>query len=528
MNRRVIMLRILVLAILIPYWYFLQGVYHKHTSTFGCIDDCFNYGAAYFLNSGKKLYTDIYYDHQPVPAYISAWVQKFTRPDSLYALVYQHRMFVFWWSSLWGALLVLRFGLSSALFVVLFEATKWHIFGDRFLGESLIVYPLAYLFTTAWYAVLGKRTGLVDLVFAAFLTWFVIFTREPYVPLSITLFMLLLWQNRSAFATKVSLVLFLFLTVTTVLQFSLHDYVFQLWVNAVSSVRFETSERIFAGGLPQSFLYPMTLWFGGLRSDFYTIERLVSILFLIMYIWHTLRLKTIRPLLFLVLALGLANLRPVQPGTVYGHTYVAYRSLVWYGLFLVSTTTLLSHAYNTDKSWLARIGILGYITVVIFAITSPGSPIRYRGVGKREFELRYGWYSRTGETIRLLSKSTDTLFLENWDGLLYWQSKRVSPYRYAWYESWFMEHYPTFRNAYATMFETNPPTFYYSHCSVTSAQTSLPLKYADSYVRLDIYGKPSCLFVHKTTIRSIRASQWESVRQYGYENPLPNEATSSM
>src|SRR3989344_780100 len=134
-----------LLFLLLPLWVFLRGIYRDRIGAFGCFDDCFNYMAGHFLLAGKRLYTDIFFNHQPLPAYISAIIQWVSKPEGIYLLIHQHRMFLVYFSIFMNVLLVLRFGLVVFGFSVLYETTKGYVFGERFLAEALIVYPLVYL-----------------------------------------------------------------------------------------------------------------------------------------------------------------------------------------------------------------------------------------------------------------------------------------------------------------------------------------------------------------------------------------------
>src|SRR5258708_32418001 len=106
--------------------------YYGRIAAFGCFDDCFNYGAGYFVAHGKHLYTDLFYNHQPLMAYLSALVQIVFRPQTLYGFLVAHRLIILGLSLLFSLLLVYRFSYAGFLFVLLYEPTKFYVFGDRF------------------------------------------------------------------------------------------------------------------------------------------------------------------------------------------------------------------------------------------------------------------------------------------------------------------------------------------------------------------------------------------------------------
>ena len=133
-------LKIFLALLLIPFFYVIFKLYAPRTAAFGCFDDCFNYGAGFFITKGKLLYRDIFFNHQPLMAYISALIQSFTQPRNIYELLLRHRQFMIIWNFFWAVVLLFQFGSAGMLFSLQYELTKFYIFGDRFLAEGLIVY----------------------------------------------------------------------------------------------------------------------------------------------------------------------------------------------------------------------------------------------------------------------------------------------------------------------------------------------------------------------------------------------------
>lgn len=456
------MKKILFLLPLLILWIFLFPIYKDRAPAFGCFDDCFNYMGGYFLNSGKRLYSEIFYNHQPILAYISAAVQKNGNPDNMYALVLQHRLFVIAWSIIWNVILTFRFGWMGVGFSVLYETTKGYVFGDRFLAEAIIVYPIVYLI-----GLIGKKITRFENSFISILIWFIIFSREPYIPLALLLFYLL----------KPNIRIFLGLSLGIILLHPLKDYFFQVFtVNTVVTSEFN---------ILQSLFYPVLVFFNGQWNIFRSIEiGLVILLFL-----------SIRKKLFLTfLLLALSNIRPVPPGTIY---YEAFHHLVGYAVLLYMTIVNL-------KKFLW----IGFVGLTSFAILTPKSYLYDRVDRNAEFTQNYGQYYVAGEVVRLLSDPNDTLFLDGYDDLIYWQAKRFSPYPYSWYTS-FMHEFSLYTDARAKMFAENPPDFLYANCSDPQRP---------DYLRFYWQERPSCLFVHKEMYERISRHKVETVTsQFDYE-----------
>src|SRR3989344_5269199 len=139
-------LDILIPLLLLPLLYaILYQIYIPRVNAFGCFDDCFNYVGGFFIANGKHIYSDFFFNHQPIPAFLSYVVQTLTNPINIFDLVLRHRQFLMLFGLLFNALLIIRFRLPAFLFIIIFELSKFYVFGDRFLAEGIIVYPIVYL-----------------------------------------------------------------------------------------------------------------------------------------------------------------------------------------------------------------------------------------------------------------------------------------------------------------------------------------------------------------------------------------------
>lgn len=507
--------RILLVVLLIPLWVFLRGIYRDRLGAFGCFDDCFNIAGGYFLSLGKQLYTDFFFNHQPIPAYISWAIQSLYQPQSIYELIYRHRMVLIYYFAIADVVLTLRFGLAGFAFAVLYETTKGYVFGERFLAESMIVYPLVYLFGLS---LRGERSLAVardklrnlihiEHVLAAIAAWFVVFSREPYVPLALFLFGVYLWRLQKGGA--LGLAAFAILSAATILIHNPAEYWWNVVVASAKSVAgAEIQAQNLAGiGLLSIFFYPIQVFVGGVWNHFRWIEVTLSALLLVLLGFFGRRRQWTLAIV-VILALGLANIRQVTPGTVY---YGSFHHMVWYALAIAAVVFLL---YSMGK-----IGWLVYAGIVVYAIFSPQSYL-YETVDRAaEFGIGYSHYSTQGEIIRRLSQPTNTMFVEEWDELIYWQAKRPSAYRYVWWSSTLAD-VPKHRDAKAAMWQGSPPDFYVGLCDrEDQAKTSLPKDVEKDYLRLTQNGKPSCVFVRRNVVRTITDDQWKSALDFSVDTP---------
>ncbi len=512
-------LHVLLLVPLLVLWVFLRSIYRDRVGAFGCFDDCFNYVAGYFIGSGKKLYSEIFFNHQPLMAYLSAVVQYLNKPDSIYLLIYRHRMFMIYASLAANVFLTLRFGLVGFAFSLLYETTKGFIFGDRFLAESLIVYPLVYLVGLEWLSRGNKKVYRMEFLVAAAASWFVVFAREPYVPLALFLLAVLLWRNRNHAWAKAALLLFLALSTASIARFRIADY----WYNVVTVNRQVVAaseiggQNLFGEGLITVFFYPLFLLFGsGEWNLFHTIEAGLSVIFLIV-LWYRGTNRRWSSVLLSVFVLGLANIRPGVPGKLY---YAQFHHIQWYALLIAVVLFELSHLWQEKRKVLASGLSACFVGIAVYAIASHQSYLWERVDRQTEFTTNYGHVHVIGDVIKTLSNPGDTLFLDEWDDLIYWQAQRLSPYRFSWYTS-FMPQIARYREARLEMFQNNPPDFYYGKCQGDSNdQQSLPTDEVGNYVRLTSSGKPTCVYVKKSKLVSISDAQWQTVNDlYRYTVP---------
>ncbi len=201
----------------------------KRVGAFGCFDDCFNFGAGNFLLQGKQLYSQIFFNHQPFMAYISAAIQYLSHPQTLFELVKYHRIAVLLFADVSGMFLILRFGFPLFLTLCIFESTKFYIFGDRFLAEGIIVYPMLYLFFLVWNKLTGKTVYVWEYIVAAICSWFIFWTREPFVPWSIAaVFILFVFSLKEKKLQRIILIasgVFVALHVLTLSVLNFHEYI---------------------------------------------------------------------------------------------------------------------------------------------------------------------------------------------------------------------------------------------------------------------------------------------------------------
>jgi len=446
-----------------------------------------------------------------LPAYISSIIQTVMNPINIFDLVLKHRQFVMLFGFLFNLLLVFRFGIPAFLFFLFFEFTKFYIFGDRFLAEGILVYPLIYLVFISWQKLKGIRIKNYDFVLSTICSWLVIFLRETFIPLSFILLLFILFPLKKNNKLKIfSLFLFFLLTTISLSTVSLRDYFFELVaVNKVFFVQGLDFLRI--------TFYPLFI----LTSEKWNIFRIMLIgidfLFIFSFLYLVILRKMFKYLLVFV-PLIFANLRVVEPGRLF---YDSFHMVPFYGIFLVITFILVNELkkYNL-KVWLFL--MLGILFLFSNYIVSRHVFFKEKINQHEEFFINYSNILQIGEIVKKISKPTDTLFVDGFDEAVYWVAQRPSSYKYSMYTS-IMPNFKIYSDARFTMFKKNPPDFYYGSCpKEKNAQRLIPPEFADRYIRLNSFGKPSCVFVRKDKIKDITKEQWTNAKTSYYEIPLDN------
>lgn len=511
-------LTILPLFVLLVF-VFLFPIYLNRIGAFGCFDDCFNYVAAYFIIKGKVLYSEIFFNHQMLMPYLSYVVQTIFNPNTLYEFILYHRVFVFLFAFFMDILIVLRFRWIGVGFILFYELTKYYVFGDRFLAEAVIVYPLVYLLGLFWYKLQRNNSSIFDFVISAVFTWFVIFMREPFIPAALLLYILFLWDKKFYKAHYYSLILFTILSALTLLSVPLQDYFLSvISANLSLFLPAQINNEGFYGGVLKIFLYPLYIIFQGKGDYFVNILIGLDMVFLCLIGFFIIRKKMVREIGLLLIVLGLANIRFVEPGATY---YSAFHMAPWYGLFIFTIFLLLQTLFNYEKKK-KRLGyafIFALAIVFGYILLSPRA-FFYEKIDKvYEFTTNYANYFTYGEVIKLLSDPKDTLFVDGFDELIYWQAKLDSSYRYSWYTS-FMPYFSKYSNERMQMFIKNPPPFYYGSCPKDkNVSRQLPKSIIDSYQSVYFSQAQTCLYIQKKKLSNISKEKWEAVRKLGYYLP---------
>ncbi len=495
---------------------FVNKLYFDRIVGFSFGDEWNSFMLAYFMQKGRVLYSQIFTNHQMLIAYISYLLQVLFHPNTLYKLVFIHRMSLVVYGFVFDVLLLVRFRKKAAWFVIAYELTKYYLFGNIFLAESFLVYPLVYLFFLSFERLNKKNIFNWEVIFSAIITWFVLFMREPYIPLVLFLYITILWKFKNKKIIFASLLLCIILSFLTLLTVPFKDYFQDVFLfNFKTVIPFEAKSSGTNGlGIFKILFYPLLTFFWGKWNFFREVLIGSSTLYILFSIYLLFKRK-FRLFFYSFIALALAAVRIVAPGTIF---YEAFHMVIWYALFITTIVCMLAEIISISKKKIGLVAMGLFIVWIVF-LFSPQSFIWEKVDKNTVFTINYAQYYANGEVIRQLSSKNDTLFTDLWDYLIYWQADLNSSYKYSIY-TFVMQGYKPFQDARIAMFKTAPPDFYYTYCPKgVYASELLPNFIKQDYVELNHNNLPSCLYVKKSKIASIPQTKWSTIAQLGFSLP---------
>ncbi len=494
---------------------FTSFTYFKHATTFHFVDEYTNMVAAYFMDHGRRLYTDIFFHHQMLMPYISYVYQLFVHPNSLYELIVHHRLIVIAFAFIANLLLIYRFRYVGIGFALFFEPLKYYLFGNLFLAESFIIYPIIYLLGLVWESFSKKKIHMFELILASICTWFVVFMREPFIPLVAIMYAILLWRNRPLIKNVAPISTFLLLTFLILCTVSLKDFIYQvITVNATYVVPVEvTSNGKIDSGLI-SFFYPIYILFESGWNFYRTILIGLDITFLLAIGYLIYKKYTPWKIVLFLVLLGLGNIRWVG-STV--NFYVAYHAIVWFGMFCFTLFIFVKEIYQINKK-AAKLLLIPIALLFLSLLVYPKTYL-WENVNREEaFTINYSKYYTNGIIMNILSEADDTVFIDYWDSLIYWQTKRDSSYKYAFYYP-VTSSVPEYAQERTTMFAQHPPDFYYIDCGKQTSTKLIPPTAKDTYIQLINGTQKTCLYMKKSKVSELTEQQINDIKTLNYSLP---------
>jgi len=489
-------------------------IYYKQFTSFIFFDEFADIVAGKFLLEGKQLYSQQFFNHQMLPVYISSLIQLITKPESLYQLIIYHRVFIFIFSFVAGVLIVSKMRWYGLATLAIYEIIKYYLFGYLFLAESMIVYIHIFLFYLGWKRISKESITQFELWIASIGTWFVLWSREPYVPLVLLLYSVIIFHKNIKKIPFLQVGSFLALSVVTFATVSIPDYIYEvIFVNYKTVLSDQVSAGVTKGlGFFSLFFYPIFTFISGQDTFFRVFLICLSAVFLLALGYFLIKTKKMWIGVYIFFVLVFANVRMVEPGTIY---YGAFYQIQWVGLCIAATFLLIKNIFILQKK-VAMILSVSMLLATFFVVVQKDSYIT-RSVDREQlFSFQYDKYYVTANTIDMLAKSGDTLHVDFSESLLYWESKTPPAFKYVVYYP-VMNDIDFYKKQRIEMFKNNPPTFYYRNCSEANTLFyQLDKKIQYEYAPIQYVDQVNCLYILKEAARKLSQEQMDAIKANGY------------
>ncbi len=506
--------KVLALLLILAVFYIFQLKYFE-SSIFNIqfVDEDDNFVTGSWVLKGQKLYKDIFFQHQPSATYISAAVQKITKPNSFFLLVKRHRELIYFYSAAAFFLLTLRFGFVGFLTAILYETTKFYLLGNLFLAETLAIPPLLFIVGLIYETIRkrGKLSSKLNLEIALISAIFIQITLLPLTPFAI-ISLVIIWylsiKPLRSLLLKLVVIYILFFSFVFLKFFSASDYLKDtIFITSTQNIPAEIGHL--GTFIARFFFYPFfALNFQ--NSGFYLIFKVLSILFIISILLLVKKKSYLIALLSISL-FWLTNLRPAP----FGLFTSGFHLLPMYGVLLWLTVLNINIIILETKTKIYKTLILCILfgPLILFSLLSYEKEVTTPFNRESSLYINYSPKFDYGEAVRLLSKPEDKLIVGSSDSLIYWQSQILpsSPFFYT-YD--FMYKSDTLKQEVSNNFSKNLPKFFYINGDFE--KDPIYSSQAAYYSNIMLRGKPSRLYILKRQLKDISEDKWAEVKRLGF------------
>ncbi len=510
MANKILNLRVIIFAVTVLFLLAIGYFYRGTALSFPFVDEQYNFAIGKYLTRGEILYDDIVTNHQPITHIFSALVQEIKQPNTTFSLLTVHRSAIIIWSSVWALFLVLYFGMSSFLFVLIYGLTKSYRFGNLFFAEAIVVYPLTF---SVGAIIQKKPLNKFSITLLGISLTLAVFTLGPIWPALAFLSLLLLFQLRNNFKAKLPflaigvLAVILFVLKYTSLTGFIHDYLYLNSVYTVPQYHAIYNQESWVITIFKAFITPL---FSFVRTDatyILWIIRLMSLL-LIVNLFYLVRQGKLTRALIIVVLLALSNIRFVYPGV---GSFGGFHLLPWYGVFIFVTVSASLEQFKVSSNYLFKaINALIIILAIAVSLNYAKDLFLVKKDLPKEYTTNYSTLTDMGQIVKIMRGPTDTIFVspDNW--LVYWQADTSHLPKLFGYYAW-MSGIPEFHERILKTFTTNPPTFFYcENCQ------GLDLgQYLKSYRQVIKNSGKTHLFALPSRLDNLTGLQKEQLKFYG-------------
>lgn len=472
--------------------------YRSHIFALNFVDEDDNIVIGNYVREGKKLYTDVFSQHQPSMFLASSAIQNILKPDNILMVVKRHREFMMIWSAIWVIVLVARFGFKGLFVSSVMELSKIILLGNMFLAESIIIYPLLYviLFILSGYKIRYKfEIWTLSIIF-----WFLVYSLTPLWPLlGLIAFLLYINSEDKMRLATAWISVGILTTLILFLRVNLYDYLLNaLYINYKYYIPLTTPVG-FWDSLFKAFFAPVLALSNSGSSSLLLLVKVLSLSYLINIIFFITH-KSYNDLMLFILLPCLAALRYIDPSnTLYG----AFHMLPW----LVILACLSFPVYSKPKF----INISIYILIFLASLNIARTQLFDYRDPATDFYVHYSPSVDIREAVKILSKTEhQTIWVEP---VMYWPHWHTGASSYSSmvnYYGWMDQTLPMKKNL-ETQLAQQLPTIVY-------AETTLGVgKYLDSYDRFYRDGKPTNIYLRKDVAQGLTKETLKELDYYRFE-----------
>ena len=489
----------------------------KYSQSFHFVDEADHLVIASFMNKGYKLYSGLSTNHQPLVYILSSFAQKISQPNSLFMLIKRGKEAVFFFSFVSSLLLILSIGPIFLIFIFFFEMTKFFLFGNLLLAESLVIYPLIFIihqsFKVIFYKFKPEKWSQAVFGLANF---FIIFNVLPVIPSLLILDIIYLMKIKKIKHFSLGLILpivilFLLIPVSDYLRETV-VYNLKYAIPLISPIK-EKKEIL------QLIIFPFKFFFKFKDSILHQLIRFISLFIMINFLVFltTKKTKKIMSWLFFLLIILMLNTRNINVKEVY--YYNGFHLLPWYAgliFFNLLTAQYIIKKIDGLKKFLPCLLLFGG---GVYFLLHPHMPYFTKINKNDEHNVNYLSYYLVGQAISVVSQPEERLAVLPDESLIYWQAGLKPATRQIAYYDW--QYYaPELKKELDKVFSANPPEYIYADFKRIGPSNYLPaltMTLAKNYWQVTSQGVAQNLYIRKSKIKNITEGQWQAWQQLSFD-----------
>jgi hypothetical protein len=501
----------LLLVFLLVFYALIFFIYQRFSQSFHFVDEEDHFVFASFYNRGYKLYKDLNTSHQPLVYGASSLIQKIVQPANIYMLVKRHRDVLMILSAIGGVALFFRFGTPAVLFSVLFEGTKYYLFGNLFLGESLAVYPAVFLVGIFIDNLFKKRISKTDCLIVPIASFLALFCLAPIAPLIIIInFFVLLKLSRKQLIFFIAQYFVLFAWL-----FSWIEPGAYLQVAIVNNLKHHApaiTEIKTNFDYVRLLLFPIFIF--GQKMNFLSILIKALFTFLLILLFVNRKKVGIKKMLLILMLFFLLNMRTLE----LNYFYRGFHLLLWWaGLIFI---TCYFYFYTLKRKKITILSTITIVFIVGYVLLGEGALWRHSIDKLNEANINYSTFESGGKVIKALSGPNNRLAVFPDETLVYWESGLRPATKQLLYSDWEYS-VPGLREQYERVFSSNPPEFiYYNHrLMVSSAHRDFiePIMQERYHRLVNLRGEPSSIYILSDIKDKVTEEQLSLISNWGFK-----------